>query len=89
MNLYKVTTPTITACVFAEDANAAIDCFVEEFVQEYCSICESDINCVEQIACEYQPRYTKTDFPSHLIIDIDSVYNWLMRKGYKITRKDE
>jgi hypothetical protein len=44
MNVYKVTTPAISACVFAEDANAAIDCFVDEFVQEYFGICESDIN---------------------------------------------
>ena len=89
MNVYRITTPAISACVLAEHAEDAIDCFVEKFSQEYFGMCECDINCVEQIACENQPRYTKTDFPDHLIIDIDSVYNWLSRKGYKVTRKDE
>ena len=87
MNVYKVTTPTISACVFAEGANAAIDCFVDEFVQEYFN--ESDINCIEQIACEHQPRNFKSNFPSHLIISLDGVKEWLERNGYKVTRKDE
>ena len=89
MNVYKVITPAISAFVFAEDANAAIECFVDEFNQEYFRICESDINCVEQIACENQPRYAKSDFPSHLIIDMVGISNWMERKGYKVTRNDE
>lgn len=89
MNLYKVTTPTISVCVFAEDANAAIDCFVDEFVGEYFNISDSDINCVEQIASEHQPRRFKSDFPSRLIVSIDGVKEWLERKGYKVTCEDE
>lgn len=89
MNVYKVTTPAISACVFAEDASAAIECFVDKFVGEYFNISDSDINCVEQIACENQPRYTKSNFPSHLIVSIDGVKEWLERNGYQVTRKDE
>lgn len=86
MNVYRITTPTITACVFAEDANAAIDCFVDELLEEHY---EGDINCIEQIACECQSRIFKSDFPSRLVISINGVKEWLECKGYKVTRKDE
>ena len=84
MNLYKVTRTTITAYVFAEDANAAIDCFVEQT-----DVYESDINCIEQIACERQSRLFKSDFPSRLMISINGVKEWLERNGYNVTRKDK
>ena len=86
MNLYKVTTPTISVCVFAEDANAAIDCFVDELLEEDIDVNESDINFIEQIACERQPRLFKSDFPSHLVISISGVKEWLDGKGYNVTR---
>ena len=89
MNVYKVTTPAISACVFAEDANAAIECFVDEFVGEYFNISDCDINCVEQISSEHQPRRFKSDFPSCLIVSLDGVKEWLERNGYNVTRKDE
>lgn len=89
MNLYKVTTPTISACVFAEDANAAIDCFVDELLEEHIDVNESDINFIEQIASEHQPRCFRSDFPSRLIVSLDGVKKWLERNGYKVTRKDE
>ena len=47
MNLYKVTSPTISACVFAEDANAAIDCFVDGLLEDHIDVYEGDINCIE------------------------------------------
>lgn len=84
MNLYKVTTPTTIACVFAEDANAAIDCFVELM-----DVHEGDINCIEQIACERQSRLFKSDFPSRLLISVSGVKEWLEEKGYNVTRKGE
>lgn len=89
MNVYKVITPAISAFVFAEDANAAIECFVDEFVGEYFNLSDSDINCVEQIASEHQPRCFKSDFPSRLIVSLDGVKELLERNGYKVTRKDE
>ena len=89
MNLYKVTTPTITACVFAEDANAAIDCFVDELLEEHIDVYEGDINCIEQIACEHQSRLFKSDFPSRLVVSINGVKELLESKGYNVTRKDE
>lgn len=89
MNLYKVTTPTISVCVFAEDANAAIDCFVDELLEEHIDVNESDINFIEQIACERQPRLFKSDFPSRLIVSLNDVKNWLEGKGYKVTRENK
>lgn len=89
MNLYKVTTPTISVYVFAEDANAAINCFVDKLLEEDIDVNESDINFIEQIASEHQPRCFKSDFPSRLIVSIDGVKEWLERNGYQVTRKDE
>ncbi len=89
MNVYKVTTPTISACVLSEDANAAIDCFVDGLLAERINTDEFDINYIEQIASENQPRCFKSDYPSRLFIDMVWITNWLESKGYKVTRKDE
>lgn len=85
MNLYKVTTPTNSACVFATDVQAAIDCFIDALLEEAINICESDINCIEQIASEEQSRLFKSDFPNHLVISFNGVEQWLKRNGFKIT----
>ena len=85
MNLYKVTTPTTSACVFATDTEAAIDCFIDTLLGESINVYECDINCIEQIASEEQSRIFKSDFPSRLVISFDGVEQWLKREGYKIT----
>ena len=77
MNLYKVTTPTHSACVLAEDANAAVDCFIDALLEESIFSYDSDINCIEQIASEDQSRLIKSDFPNRLVISIDGVKEWL------------
>ena len=70
-------------------ADKCHDCaFAQRKACKHFGICESDINCIEQIACEHQPRNFKSNFPSHLIISLDGVKEWLERNGYEVTRKD-